>query len=207
MGKEIEIKLRAPDVSVLQSIRGDAGLLGLAQGAAELIHMRTVYYDTPSGALSRRKWMLRVRQENERSVVTMKTPGEGYARGEWACSAQAPEAAMEALLALGAPRMLKALAEEGLQELCGAQFCRWLLPLRLPDGTQAELCLDEGVLLGGGRQSPLCEVELELKQGSEDALLRFARALSEQYHLPEEKKSKFVRARELANGESCDIVK
>lgn len=200
MGKEIEIKLRAPDAAALQRILEDPEVLACAQGSVQSIRMRTVYYDTPSGALGARRWTLRVRQENEASVVTIKTPGEGYARGEWACAGKQPEAALAPLIAQGAPPLLAELAEEGLRELCGARFCRRVLLLALPGQTQAELCLDEGVLLGGGRELPFYEAELELKAGSETALLRFARALSEKFSLPEEEKSKFVRARQLANG-------
>ena len=61
------------------------------------LEMEAAYYDTADGALSSRKWMLRVRQENEKSVVTMKTPGSGYARGEWECEGDSPEAAIETL--------------------------------------------------------------------------------------------------------------
>lgn len=47
------------------------------------IRMQTTYYDTEDGLLEKNRWMLRLRTENERSAVTMKTPGEGHTRGEW----------------------------------------------------------------------------------------------------------------------------
>ena len=49
-----------------------------------------------------------------------------------------------------------------------------------------------------GSDSPLCELELELKSGSEAVMLDYAHALAEKYRLAEERKSKFARARALA---------
>ena len=57
-----------------------------------------------------------------------------------------------------------------------------------------ELALDEGVLLGGGRELPFAEVEAELKEGSEEAVRAFAEALAAEFSLTEEKRSKHVRA-------------
>ena len=77
MATEFEIKLRAGNVRQLEKILKDPQVAGRALEKLREIHMKTTYYDTADGALSSRKWMLRVRQENEKSVVTMKTPGSG----------------------------------------------------------------------------------------------------------------------------------
>ena len=61
-----------------------------------------------------------------------------------------------------------------------------------------ELALDQGVLLGRGKELPFAEVEVELKEGSDEVALAFAKALAEEFHLTEEPKSKFVRAMTLA---------
>ena len=47
----------------------------------------------------------------------------------------------------------------------------------------------------------LCEVEVELKSGSEAAAIALARELADNYGLKEENKSKFRRAMDLAQGE------
>ena len=185
MATEFEIKLRAGNVRQLEKILKDPQVAGHALEKLREIHMKTTYYDTADGALSSRKWMLRVRQENERSVVTMKTPGVGYARGEWECEGDSPEAAIETLIGRGAPEELRELSAPGLQMVCGAA---------------CEVCADGGGLLGGKRRDPFCELELELSRGSENELLAFSRALASKYFLAEEQKSKFVRARRLADG-------
>ena len=57
-----------------------------------------------------------------------------------------------------------------------------------------EIALDEGVLLGGGKELPLCELEVELKEGSREAMDAFAAQIAEIYGLQPERKSKFARA-------------
>ena len=201
MATEFEIKLRARNVRQLEEILKDPQVAGRALEKLREIHMKTTYYDTADGALSSRKWMLRVRQENERSVVTMKTPGAGYARGEWECEGDSPEAAIGTLIGRGAPEALRELCAPGLQMVCGASFIRLTQPLRLSGDTTCEICADGGELLGGQRREPICELELELSHGHEGELLAFSRALAAKYCLIEEQKSKFVRARRLADEE------
>ena len=62
-----------------------------------------------------------------------------------------------------------------------------------------ELALDEGFLLGGGKKLPLAEVEVELKAGSEILAVAFAKALSREFDLTPEPKSKIQRALTLAD--------
>ena len=155
MATEFEIKLRAGNVRQLEKILKDPQVAGRALEKLREIHMKTTYYDTADGALSSRKWMLRVRQENEKSVVTMKTPGVGYARGEWECEGDSPEAAIEMLIGRGAPEELRELCAPGLQMVCGASFIRLTQPLRLSGKTQREICADGGELLGGRRREQI----------------------------------------------------
>lgn len=200
MATEFEIKLRAKNAQQLKTVLEDRSITALAQEKLREVHMKTSYFDTADGALSARKWMLRVRQENEKSVVTMKTPGEGHARGEWECEGKTPEEAIETLVSKGAPQELRELVSPGLQMVCGALFVRLTQPLLLADGTTCELCADGGELLGGRRKEPFFELELELTRGSGEALVAFAQEISRKFGLPEEGKSKFVRARRLADG-------
>ena len=66
---------------------------------------------------------------------------------------------------------------------------------------EVELAIDAGVLTGGGREIPLCEVEVELKSGSQDACDRYAEALATRFGLTPEPQSKFRRALALYKGE------
>ncbi len=164
------------------------------------ISMETTYYDTPDCALSQRHITLRRRMENGVSVCTVKAPDGTYGRGEWELECESIEAAVPMLCKLGAPETLLELTGSGLVVSCGARFTRQAKLLAL-DGCTVEVALDEGVLIGGGRELPFLEVEVELKSGSEDVAIAFAHALATMYAMLPERKSKFARAQKLARGE------
>ena len=192
MGAEYELKFKAtPDVL--------AGIREAFSETEEKIAMETTYYDTPSGSLSARRYTLRRRFENGVSVCTLKTP-KGKARGEWEVECASIENAIKSLVASGAPEALSQLTQEGLIPICGARFTRIAQRISLPDGA-VELALDEGVLMGGNREEPLCEVEVELKSGDTAAAIAFGTTLAERFDLKPQKKSKFRRALALARGE------
>lgn len=201
MGREFEIKLRGNGPEVLDRILTDAFVLAAAQGAPREIAMKTVYYDTAAAELSARRWTLRLRQENGQSVATVKTPGSGGVRGEWEVNVGEIHAAVPALVASGAPKELSALTAAGVMPRCGAEFTRIALDLRLPEDTLAELAADRGILTGGGRETAFSEVEVELKQGSGEAVVAFCQELKARFGLVTEEKSKFARALALAEEE------
>ena len=79
--------------------------------AFDLFNMETTYYDTPSGALSARRWTLRRRKENGVSVCALKTPGEGFGHGEWEVCCEKIEKAVGPMLGKGAPKELYAFLQ------------------------------------------------------------------------------------------------
>ena len=161
------------------------------------ISMETTYFDTADGQLSAKHCTLRRRMENGNSVCTMKTPISGFGRGEWEIQALwCAETAAELFAKAGQ----EAIPFENLTVVCGARFTRQAKTVELP-GFTVEVALDEGFLLGGGRQIPLCELEVELKAGSEAAAMAWAQRLAEKFGLQAESKSKFRRASLLAKGE------
>jgi len=162
--------------------------------------METTYYDTPQGELAERKMTLRLRKENRVCVCTLKTPLGDGSRGEWECEAADIIFGMGEVVRLGAPKELLQLAGEGLVTVCGARFTRLAAEIPTADGI-AELALDSGVLLGGGREIPLCEVEIELKAGSDACVQVIAEQIAKEFSLQEEPRSKFHRALALAKGE------
>ena len=194
MGVEFELKFSAS--------REQQEAIRQAYAAEEQIfQMQTTYYDTPTGQFSERKCTLRRRLENGVSICTFKTPAGGFGRQEWEVACDTIEAAMEELCKLEVPEELTALAAEGLIPICGARFTRVAKTICWED-TVLELALDQGVLTGGNRETPLCEVEVELKSGSQETCLTFACILSERFGLEEEPHSKFRRALALYQGEN-----
>lgn len=198
MGRETEYKLAVGDLQLLDCILCSRTVAERLCAPYAYLRMRTTYYDTEDGFLETRRWMLRLRTENDRSVVTMKTPGEGHTRGEWEVESAYLDEALPKLAALGAPQEITSLQSDALAPICGARFTRITAELRLSEATSCMICGDVGDLTGGGRTALLCELELELKQGSEAELAAFAQALMETYHLSEQPLSKLQRARALA---------
>ena len=199
MGMELEYKLAVKNPAVLEQILFDEEVAQVRQGDYRLLNMVTVYYDTPDRRLSALRWTLRLRQENENLVATLKTPGDGRARGEWDCQASSIYAALPMLLEQGAPEKLTELTEgQTLIPVCSARFTRRAADVVFSDGTVCELCGDTGMLVGGTKEEGLCELEVELKSGDADTAAAFAEALQERFGLTEETRSKFARASALA---------
>lgn len=192
MGREFELKYAA-NGSVLQA-------LAARYPQHRKISMETTYFDTPDGAFSAQHMTLRLRRENGTTVCTLKTPLADGSRGEWECFTDDIHTGIEILVSQGAPAGIKTLANSNLLMVCGARFTRLAIDVPTLDG-MAELALDKGVLLGGGREKPLCELEIELKSGSERAAVDLAAELAAAYDLQPEPKSKFRRAMDLAKGE------
>lgn len=161
--------------------------------------METTYYDTPTGTLSARHYTLRQRLENGESVCTLKTPA-GAARSEFEVRCEDIGEAIPQFPAMGCPKDFAGLVQEGVTPICSAKFTRIAKTVVMPEGT-VEIALDEGILIGGGREIPLCEVEVELKDGDVRFCDLFAKALSARFGLEKEDKSKFRRALSLYRGE------
>ena len=194
MAIEYELKFQATE-AVLEQILAEYG-----NNPCQTFQMETTYYDTPDRRLGKLHWTLRRRFENGTSVCTVKTPSKEGGRGEWETEAVFIENAIDALIADGAPKELKALTKEGLFPICGAKFTRLAKTVVLED-TVAELALDHGYLFSGDRKAPLCEVELELKSGDKESFDRYVLAFAKRFDLEEEKTSKFARALQLYRGE------
>lgn len=192
MGAEFELKYAATPA------RQDAILKDL--GDFTPISMETTYYDTANGALSERRITLRRRLENGVSVCTVKTPETDNLRGEWETECEDIQLAVPVLCKLGCPVDLPALTQSGLEPICGARFTRLAKAVEW-ENCVVEIAVDRGVLFGGQREEPLCEVEVELKSGKREAAEAYAAALAEKYGLAPEPKSKFRRALALTRGE------
>ena len=188
MGIEFELKYRAtPEIQ--------AQLAKTGQWCS--ISMETTYYDTPSKALSSRFFTLRRRLENGVSVCTLKAPAGGDARGEWETQCETIEAAIPELCKLDCPAQLPELIADGLEAVCGARFTRLCSLVEFGDAV-LELALDRGYLFAGEKQIPLCEIEVELKEGSREQALAYGKILAARYGLEPERGSKFKRALALA---------
>ena len=191
MGQELELKYRA-NADALKAIR-DA-----FPGDYTEYQMATTYYDTADGALSARHWTLRCRRENDVFVCTLKTPtADPRIRGEWDTECDDILTAIPVLAEKSGNGELLTLTAGGIVPTCGARFTRQALMLNT-GSCEAELALDQGVLMGGGRELPFAEMELELKAGDPLELKAIAQTIAHRFGLEQESKSKFARAKRLS---------
>ena len=163
--REVELKfLCAPE-------HLGAVLAAAPAGDEEIRELISVYFDTPDLALQKAGASLRVRESKGRRVQTLKR-GEGLSREEHESpiDGDIPERHLGPLRSL--------LAEDNpLHPAFNVRVTRRQRLIRYGDA-QIELALDQGVVRGGRRSSPISEVELELKSGEPRALFDLARELS-----------------------------
>ena len=197
MGVEYELKFAA-------TAQQQEAIRELMPDECRYLQMKTTYFDALDGGLSRRKITLRLRQENDVTVCTLKTPLPDGSRGEWECICDDINQGVEKLCQLGAPAELAAWTACGVTPVCGAAFTREAYDVHTGDAA-LEIALDSGLLSGGGKEMPLCEVEVELKEGDMAAADAFAADLARAFGLKRENRSKFKRALALARGEEDGI--
>ena len=158
--------------------------------------LTSIYFDTPDLYLRRHDAALRVREASERGghihhywVQTLKAGGQVVAglhqREEWESRVEGPRPELAALIALVGPgsSWAELLATRALAERLVPIFTTrvrrttWLL--RLPQGGEVELALDQGEVRHGAARLPISEIELELKSGDAARLFDFVLALLE----------------------------
>ena len=189
MSVEYELKFRATEAAL-------AAMDAAFSVAAVPYKMETTYYDTPDRALSARHITLRRRLENETSVCTLKAPAE-EGRLEFELNCDNILTAIPELCKLANIPELPALLEKGVEPVCSARFMRKARSIPFI-GSTLELALDQGVLIGGGKEQPFCEAEVELKAGDPRHANLYAAQLAATYSLKPEADSKFKRAYRLS---------
>ena len=189
MGKEFELKYKA-DPELLDTLQS-------RYGGFHTIRMETAYFDTEDRQLGQRRWTLRRRMENDRSVCCLKTPGTNLIRGEWETEADSMEEGLKGLCAMDVPEEFPTLIRGGLHQVCGARFTRRAAEVACGSGV-VEIALDQGVFLGGGREQPFSELEIEQKTCTRQETEAFGQALEAIFGLETETVSKFERALALS---------
>ena len=204
MATEIEMKLGVPNEEILNLILEASELTQYMKDDYQVRHMRSIYYDTADGLLSRRKWTLRLRDEGGNLVAAMKTANATddigfFTRNEWQCTAENIRDAIPVLVEQGAPpELMDLLRDKPLVPTCGAEFDRKSACLFMNDGVRIEMAGDLGYLFSGEKREPICELELELLYGDAASLPPICAQLMETFDIKEETRSKYQRAKALA---------
>lgn len=179
---EFELKLEIP-ADRLQPL-----IAAIRQGDTVRERLRATYFDTQDGALAARGIVVRMRQEGRKWVQTAKAPGSGaLQRLEHNAPVAPDDAGMSPPVDLarhsGTPvgdairRALKLKTDAAfapLVPLYETDVTR--LRVIVPHGeSEVEIALDEGRIVAGTQSLPLRELELELKQGRPEDVVRLAR--------------------------------
>ncbi|CAO3422718.1 CYTH and CHAD domain-containing protein [Azospirillum endophyticum] len=182
--REVELKLHAAPAD-LARVATLPGLVALADGPATTRRLRTAYFETPDFKLAANGVALRVRQEGDRFVQTLKTvnsasPGDSAAvsvRREWDWVVGGEAVDVGVLNDPSVAGLVPATALDALECLFITDFRRTTLLVRPDPLTAVEVAVDDGGIYAGGKSLPLSEVELELKAGKVASLFDLALTL------------------------------
>jgi triphosphatase len=217
--REIEIKLRLRREHIPRLRRHPLLSEGFKQSGRRE-RQDSVYFDDRRRTLQKKGLSLRVRQIGERRIQTIKA-SNGHAgpidRGEWEAVVTASRPDLAAARGTPLERVLAKLRDP-LEPLFETRVSRTAFPVQFGN-SDITVSLDQGRIHTGKSTAPICELELELKNGSAGDLFQFARQLDEKiplelsyetksgrgYSLLDESSADTGRAREVAlrSGMSC----
>lgn len=180
---EIELKLALPTSHPASLAKRLAQTPALARRKATRQHLHNVYYDTPEQILRQQRVALRIRRIGSEAkpqwLQTLKMGGSNDSalsqRGEW--EAPVPSAELDVATLESTPwsgidpdgTVFQALAPCFVTSF---ERTSWLVRRR--GGSVVEVALDIGQIVAGDKQTPICELEFELKAGQPAALFELA---------------------------------
>jgi inorganic triphosphatase YgiF len=164
--------------------------------------LRSVYFDTPDARLRAEGLTLRIRDDGQHRVQTIKTYGDGLQldRGEWEAEVKGYALDLEAAADTPLPAALNGCGVDDLRPAFETKVQRSLRRLRV-DGALVEAALDRGCVAADGAEEPILELELELKRGKPEALFKLAHDLADVAPMNLSFSSKAARGYALRGGE------
>lgn len=163
---EIELKIRLASENVAKM---QAWLNGLPNAAHHQVVLGNTYYDTPDRFFAHEQMGLRVRTENTRHEMTLKTAGKVvdgvHIRPEYNLPLNEPKpdfAQLNAHFQLGFENAAQINAE--LLPTFSTDFTRHIWLVRYQQ-SQIEIALDQGNIRNPLGECEICELEFELKTG------------------------------------------
>lgn len=209
-GNEIELKLALPP-EALPRLKRLAALRELRAGRPAAKTLRSVYYDTPEHTLARAGITARLRHGDGGKVVqTVKTAGNRasglFARQEWEWAVAGTGLDRDLLHATGLEPFRDDDLMAALAPIFATEIHRTADTLR-GEGWQVEMAVDMGEVRAGDKSEPICEVELELKQGEARHLFTLARQIASALPVRLLALSKSDRGYDLAAGRGPKAVK
>jgi inorganic triphosphatase YgiF len=172
MPTEVELKLEVTSEAA-EAIEKSKVL----EGKPKTISQRAIYFDTPDLDLSKAGMSLRIRNDGETRVQTVKASGGRtaglFARSEWERKVEGDTPVLDETTPIRS--MIGGAADE-IVPIFHVEIERRAWTLREGEAS-IEVVIDRGTVVAGDRASPIIEIELELKSGEPAALFALARRL------------------------------
>ncbi|MBL1320648.1 MAG: CYTH domain-containing protein [Methylophaga sp.] len=183
---EQEVKLQVSGDKL--DLKSMTWLCLLAEGEIKTQRLISTYYDTPDHYLMAHGLGLRLRNKGGSWLQTVKTSGSAenglHQRQEW--EYELDNEAFDLSLLKQTP--LKDIMDNhaiwsSLTPLFTTDFIRETLQITLAENTQIEFAYDYGKVTAQQLNTPIHEIEMELKTGSVEQLIQFASMISERLEL------------------------
>ncbi|MBU2864906.1 CYTH domain-containing protein [Reinekea forsetii] len=175
MTQEIELKLSITSEAV-DKFKAIPILNGVE---CDVSTLENTYYDTPALTLTAQGSALRLRKLPNGYVQTLKSRGQNvgglHLREEWEFPVSNAELELSQFPSDALPQ---GISQTDLVALFKTDFnrTRWLVNF---SESTVEIVLDQGVIAVGEETDPISELELELKSGNIDDLLKLSLSISE----------------------------
>lgn len=211
---EKEIKLAFADRKDFNALKQE---LSAEENVFE-ISMNAIYMDACDDSLRNSGAAMRIRRENENTVLTIKSGGGSsggmHERKEWNVKLDSEEIDFKKIYNSDIEttdsvteffEIIGLVKNKGLKEICRTEFTRLSCIVSEGENT-AEICLDEGEIISGEKRLPILEAEFELHNGDESFIERLAGRYCEKYGLTAEDRSEFARGLGLYLSNSTKIT-
>ncbi|WP_199883887.1 CYTH domain-containing protein [Anaerosinus massiliensis] len=200
--REIELKLQVTEEAAWESLKNQIKTMPGA-GGYEKISLAANYFDTEDGFLHKEHLAYRTRKEGAQWVATIKGGGSVcnglHKRAEWNLCVDDGRPDLRVFLQTDVDQaILRELGNKELISIVQTEFIREVVILHI-DGSEIEIAMDRGSIMAGKNTAPILEIELELKAGHEDAVLKLGDYFMTQFPVKRSDKSKFLRGLELKN--------
>jgi len=199
MAQEIELKLSLDDQDRDRIVHHPL----LATGTApQKFFLRNQYFDTPDQQLTRHGFAIRIRQQGDQLIQTLKGRGTQLSGLHQRLELEWPLATPELDCSLIPAGLLPANIDLAtLVPLFETNFDRTQWEITTADAS-LWIMLDEGRVSCGEKETPISEVEIELHQGDPIALFDVALQLTHRFALVPNDVSKAERGFRLLNNSS-----